>query len=139
LIAPFDTVGPDFRDPGLGARRPSRLHSIEELPIAIGFILIARGNYQEAVLGAVNYGRDADSIASMAGAITGALGGRDAVPAEWREFVSRESRVDLEEPGLAMAEVAEEIFASDDRRHQSRSDAVRRVREVLHAGHVGSA
>jgi ADP-ribosylglycohydrolase len=138
-IAPFDTVGPDFREPGLGARRPSRLHSIEELPIAIGFNLIVRGDYQGAVLGAVNYGRDADSIASMAGAIAGALGGRDAVPAEWREFVARESRIDLEAPGVAMAEVAEEIFASDDRRHSSRSEALRRAREGLHAGHVGPA
>jgi hypothetical protein len=138
-MAPYDTMGPDFRDPGLGARRPSRLHSIEELPIAIGFVLIARGDVENAVLGAVNYGRDADSIGTMAGAITGALKGRDAVPAKWREFVARESRIDLEEPGTAMADVAEEIFASDDRRHASRSDAMRRVREGLHAGHVGPA
>ena len=138
-MAPYDTVGPDFREPDLGARRPSRLHSIEELPIAIGFVLISRGGYEDAVLGAVNYGRDADSIGTMAGAITGALKGRDAVPAQWREFVARESRIDLEEPGTAMADVAEEIFASDDRRHTSRSDAMRRVREGLHAGHVGPA
>ena len=138
-IAPYDSVGPDFRDPGLGARRPSRLHSIEELPVAIGYVLIAGGNYGNAVLGAVNYGRDADSIGTMAGAITGALGGRDAVPAEWREFVARESRIDLEEPGVAMADVAGEIFAFDDRRHRARSDAMRRVREGLHAGHVGPA
>lgn len=138
-IAPYDSVGPDFRDPGLDARRPSRVHSIEELPVAIGFILIARGEYESAVLGAVNYGRDADSIGTMAGAIAGALGGRDAVPAQWREFVARESRIDLEGPGLAMADIGEEIFASDDRRHASRSDALRRVREGLHAGHVGPA
>jgi ADP-ribosylglycohydrolase len=138
-IAPYDSVGPDFRDPGLGARRPSRLHSIEELPVAIGFVLIAGGEYESAVLGAVNYGRDADSIGTMAGAISGALGGRETVPAQWRDFVARESRIDLEEPGLAMADIAEEIFALDDRRHTSRSDALRRVREGLHAGHVGPA
>ena len=138
-IAPYDTVGPDFREGGLGARRPSRLHSIEELPIAIGLVLITRGSLESAVLGGVNYGRDADSIATMAGAITGALGGRDAVPEQWREFVARESRIDLEEPGILMADIAEEIFASDDRRHTSRSDAMRRVREGLHAGHVGPA
>ena len=61
------------------------------------------------------------------------------MPAEWREFVARESRIDLEEPGLAMAEVAEELFALDDRRHASRTDAMRRVREGLHAGHLGPA
>ena len=138
-IAPYDSVGPDFRDPGLGARRPSRLHSIEELPVAIGYALIAGGRYEDAVLGAVNHGRDADSIGTMAGAITGALRGRDGVPAEWREFVARESRIDLEEPGLAMADIAEELFALDDRRHASRTDAMRRTREGLHAGHLGPA
>lgn len=35
-VAPYDTVGEDYRQPGLGARRPSRLHSIEELPVALG-------------------------------------------------------------------------------------------------------
>ena len=102
-------------------------------------MLIAGGRYEDAVLGAVNYGRDADSIGTMAGAITGALRGRDGVPAEWREFVARESRIDLEEPGLAMADIAEELFALDDRRHTSRTDAMRRTREGLHAGHLGPA
>ena len=35
----------------------------------------------------VNYGRDADSIATMAGAVTGALGGMAAVPERWRTTV----------------------------------------------------
>lgn len=39
-VAPFDTVGPHYRDPSLGARRPSRLHSIEELPVALGMLLV---------------------------------------------------------------------------------------------------
>ena len=42
--------------------------------------LVAGGDYRDAVLGGVNYGRDSDSIATMAGAITGALGGAGAVP-----------------------------------------------------------
>ncbi len=67
----------------MDARRPSRTKSIEELPIALGLAIVAGGDYREAVLGAVNYGRDSDSIATMAGAITGALGGAGAVPTEW--------------------------------------------------------
>jgi ADP-ribosylglycohydrolase len=112
-VAPFDTVGPDYRDPGLGARRPSRLHSIEELPVALGMLRIADGDYRRAVLGAVNYGRDADSIATMAGALAGALHGLEAVPAEWRKEVGRASRLDLEATGLEMASVAREVFALD--------------------------
>jgi len=112
-MAPFDTLGPAYRDPGLGARRASRIHAIEELPIAIGMLVLARGDYRTAVLGATNYGRDADSIAAMAGAVTGALGGLAAIPAEWRETVARESRMDLEAPGRQMADVARSIRAAD--------------------------
>lgn len=73
-VAPYDTVGPDYRSPSLGARRPSRLHTIEELPIALGMLVISGGDYSHAVLGSVNYGRDCDSIATMSGALAGALG-----------------------------------------------------------------
>jgi ADP-ribosylglycohydrolase len=138
-IAPYDSVGPHFREPGLDARRPSRIHAIEELPVAIGFLLIARGDHENAVLGAVNYGRDADSIGTMAGALAGAIGGRDTVRADWREFVARESRIDLEAPGLAMADVAEEIFAADETKHRERADAFKRITEGAHAGHLGPA
>ena len=40
----------------------------------------ASGDYRHTVLGSVNYGRDCDSIATMAGALAGALGGETAVP-----------------------------------------------------------
>lgn len=126
-MAPFDTVGEDYRDPGLGARRPSRLHSIEELPIALGLLIVGRGDYTTCVMGAVNYGRDADSIGTMAGALAGAMGGRDAIPAAWREHVARESRIDLEAPGATMADVAAEIFAMDQHRQGARDDAFKRL------------
>jgi ADP-ribosylglycohydrolase len=115
-VAPFDTVGEEYRRPGLGARRPSRLHAIEELPIALGLLLVAGGDYRRAVLGAVNYGRDADSTATMAGAIAGALGGAAAVPAAWASAVATGSRLDLAAPARVLAEVAAEIRAADARR-----------------------
>src|SRR5215469_5037564 len=89
------------------------------LPIALGFLVISRGDYRDAVLGAVNYGRDADSIASMAGALAGALNGIDAVPAEWRQGVASASRRDIEAPGRVMAAVAREVFAEDKRRRRA--------------------
>ena len=114
-VQPFDSVGPDYRIPGLGARRPSRLHSIEELPVALGFLLVARGEFRASVLGGVNYGRDSDSIASMAGALAGALNGIQSVPQEWIDQVATASRMDLQSPGRAMAEVAREIHSADQR------------------------
>ncbi|WP_035701145.1 ADP-ribosylglycohydrolase family protein, partial [Glycomyces tenuis] len=87
-VEPFDTVGPHYRQPAMDARIPSRTKAIEELPIALGMLIAADGDYREAVLGAVNYGRDSDSIAVMAGSLAGALGGVGAVPAEWIGGVS---------------------------------------------------
>jgi ADP-ribosylglycohydrolase len=132
-IAPYDTVGPDYRKPELDARRPSRTKAIEELPVALGLVLHARGDYSSAVLGAVNYGRDADSIATMAGGVCGALGGLAAVPEGWRVEVSRRSRLDLAAAGRTMAQVAAETFAADQRRCEAR----RARREALLAGEGG--
>lgn len=122
-MAPYDTVADTYRDQGLGARRPSRLHSIEELPLALAFLLIAKGDYRDTVLGGVNYGRDADSIASMGGALAGALGGLGAIPADWREDVAAASRLDLVAPGLTLAAVARRIREADARRRRAAEQA----------------
>ncbi|SDP58365.1 ADP-ribosylglycohydrolase [Pedococcus dokdonensis] len=119
-VRPFDSVGETYRQPAQDSRRPSRLRSIEELPVALGFLKVTGGDVRGAILGATNYGRDSDSIATMGGAIAGALGGEAAVPAEWVEAVSTGSRLDLRAGGLAMAAVAEEIFAADDKAFQAR-------------------
>ena len=122
-VSPFDTVGPDYREPSLGARRPSRLHSIEELPVALGMLLVGAGDYRRTVLGSVNYGRDCDSIATMSGAIAGALHGRRAVPAAWVATVSEASRLDLHAPARTLAEVAREVFVRDTARRRTHEAA----------------
>ncbi|MEU2080109.1 ADP-ribosylglycohydrolase family protein [Streptomyces sp. NPDC013489] len=122
-VAPFDSVGPDYRSPSLGARRPSRLHAIEELPIALGMLLVGEGDYRRTVLGSVNYGRDCDSIATMAGALVGALHGEEAVPAEWAKRVAEASRLDLHAPARALTEVTHEVFAQDRRRRRAHEQA----------------
>ncbi|WP_411092401.1 ADP-ribosylglycohydrolase family protein [Streptomyces sp. 049-1] len=110
-VTPYDTVGPDYRVPSLGARRPSRLHAIEELPVALGMLVVSGGDCRHAVLGAVNYGRDCDSIATMAGALAGALG--SPVPQEWAKRVAEASRLDLWEPAATLSAVAREVFERD--------------------------
>jgi ADP-ribosylglycohydrolase len=122
-VAPYDTVGPRYREPSLGARRPSRLHSIEELPLALGMLVIGDGAYRPTVLGSVNYGRDCDSIATMSGAIVGALGGSGAVPDEWSDEVIRASRLDLHGPAAELAAVTREVFAKDMQRRRAHETA----------------
>ncbi|MGW0568551.1 ADP-ribosylglycohydrolase family protein [Streptomyces tauricus] len=120
-VAPYDTVGPDYRTPSLGARRPSRIHSIEELPVALAMLLVSGGDYRHAVLGSVNYGRDCDSIATMSGALAGALGAE--IPSDWAKTVAEASRLDLRAPARTLTEVTQEIFTRDVTRRRAHEKA----------------
>ncbi|WP_197683387.1 ADP-ribosylglycohydrolase family protein [Jiangella alkaliphila] len=60
----------------------------EATALALGVFTAARGEYVPAVLGGANAGRDADTIAAMAGALAGALHGADAVPEPWRRRIN---------------------------------------------------
>ncbi|MGA4506663.1 ADP-ribosylglycohydrolase family protein [Propionibacteriaceae bacterium G1746] len=121
-IRPFDTVGEDYRVPAQDSRRPSRLKAIEELPVALGMALVADGRVDDAILGATNYGRDSDSIATMGGAICAGITGTAGVRRDWVEQVGAASRLDMLQPGLTMASVAREISASD-RSQRARTEA----------------
>jgi ADP-ribosylglycohydrolase len=129
-FVPFDSVGEHYATPALNARIPSRLHAIEELPIALGLLVATGGDYEETVLGGVNYGRDSDSIASMGGALAGALG--NPLRRDWVDEISAASKIDVEDGGRRMAVVAAEIFAKDVQRHQERAQAL----AALTAGEV---
>ncbi|WP_036219472.1 ADP-ribosylglycohydrolase family protein [Calidithermus chliarophilus] len=120
-VRPFDTVGENYREPGLDARRPSRTKAIEELPVALGMLVATGGDYVQTVYGGVNYGRDSDSIASMGGAIAGALGGEAAVPRAWVERVAGASRKDFRAAADALAKVALEVLEKDRRRFEERT------------------
>ena len=75
---------------------PSRLKSIEEVPVALGFLVVAKGDFEQAIFGAANYGRDNDSIAGMAGAVAGALHGDDVIRPQWIARINSANRVDLD-------------------------------------------
>ena len=58
--------------------------------VALSFVavLAGDGDFRETVLNAVNLGRDADTIAAMAGGIVGAMSGIGAVPVDWLPAVA---------------------------------------------------
>jgi ADP-ribosylglycohydrolase len=98
-IRPFDGSAEDgVRDRGNKTDdwAPSRLRSIEEVPVAIGFLIVANGDFEQSIFGAANYGRDNDSIAGMAGGIAGALHGDDVIRPEWIAQINAANRVDLD-------------------------------------------
>jgi ADP-ribosylglycohydrolase len=75
---------------------PSRLKSIEEVPVALGFLVVSGGDFEQAIFGAANYGRDNDSIAGMAGSMAGALHGDSVIRPDWIAQVNAANKVDLD-------------------------------------------
>jgi len=123
-IRPFDGAADDFHDRGNGSDdwNPSRVHSIEEVPIALAMVLITGGDLQKAIFGGANYGRDCDSIAGMAGSITGAMHGFEAVPAEWVEAIDRENRCDMRPLARDLARLVTTLQARDAEKMRTRQD-----------------
>jgi len=84
----------------------------EATALAFGAFLVAGGRYREAVTGAVNQGRDADTIGAIAGTLAGAYGGIAAVPTEWRERIGpipgRNFRIVA---GIALPDLADRLVA----------------------------
>jgi len=67
----------------------------------------AGGDFHNTVIGAVNYGRDNDSYASIAGALAGAYHGTGAIPGEWIETVTAVNPVpDMRYLSVELARVA---------------------------------
>jgi len=122
-IAPFDSMSESYREPDLDARKPSRLNTIEELPIALAMLKITNSDFRNGVLAAINYGRDSDSIATMLGAISGAMNGRESIPSEWVTTVERESKRDFAALGMRMANLARAIAEKDVVRERKVSQA----------------
>jgi ADP-ribosylglycohydrolase len=60
----------------------------EATGMAYGVLAAADGQYVPTVLAGANLGRDADTIAAMAGAMAGALRGARAIPAKWRDAIN---------------------------------------------------
>ena len=97
-IRPWDGAAEDRSMRGMGdnASRPSREHSIEEVPIALAFLVVARGDFAASISGSTNYGRDNDTIAGMAGAVAGALCGASAIRQDWIAQIRSANDVDLD-------------------------------------------
>jgi hypothetical protein len=77
--------------------------ALEMVPLALAVCYICRGDAEQAIIGAANAGRDADTIAGMVGELMGALGGIDSLPPAWVAQVERSN------PDPDMAQMAAEL------------------------------
>jgi ADP-ribosylglycohydrolase len=124
-IAPFSPMGDDVNHTPERAGRlatayqPSRLGSIEELPLALGFALVNGGDFRKSIEDGINSGRDTDSIGVMAGAILGAMHGESVIVEADRLQLDAANRLDLTAAADRFTATATEILLADRRAHEA--------------------
>lgn len=124
-IAPYSPMGddvqhgPDKAGVPTAGYQPSRLLSIEELPLALAFCVLAGGDFHQAIEAGINSGRDTDSIAVMAGAILGAMQGDAVVDPVVAAQLDKANRLDLTAEAARFAATARAIIEADARAAQS--------------------
>lgn len=92
---------------------PSRLRSIEELPIALGFLLYNDGAYYKSLYDGINSGRDTDSIGVMIGVILGAMFGHTVISTEDIALLETTNKLDFDEITEIFSQTAIEIIKED--------------------------
>ena len=86
--------------------KPITCDSRETIPITVALFWLAEGDVERSVAYGANFGRDADTIASMAGAIAGAFSGVEGLRGDWMEKVFRVSARDQEKLAADLAATA---------------------------------
>jgi hypothetical protein len=84
---PFDLYEPFYNEFLVTFPPWEAVWTMEMIPAALAICFIAGKDTKQAIVGATNLGRDADTIAGIAGELVGALYGIDALPTPWVEKV----------------------------------------------------
>lgn len=106
---------------------PSRLFSIEELPLALAYIILHDGDLLEAVKDGVSSGRDTDSIGVMAGAILGAMHGVAAIPQAEIAIIEQINKQEIEKHCNEFIEAASFIIEQDIALSNRRQQQIRSI------------
>lgn len=80
----------------IGHRIGTGLHVSEAIPAAFGFFAANKGDAMGSIIGAVNVGYDTDTVATMAGAMAGALCGADAFPEHFLPTLEKANGLEIE-------------------------------------------
>ncbi len=126
VMREYDTSPDDAksqRGDGSNHWTASSEHAIEEVPIALAFLVVTGGDYEGTIFGGTNYGRDNDSIAGMGGAIAGAMHGIGALRDDWVQMINSANAIDLMPLAHDMAGLARALQARQLEHAQARNAA----------------
>lgn len=80
--------------------------SRETVPITLALFRLSGGDVEKAVVYGANFGRDADTIATMCGSIAGAYAGASSIKPEWGKKARRLASVDQDDLARRLMRVA---------------------------------
>lgn len=131
-VAPFDPRESHVDDEHLGrdpmgcdSGRPSRYFTAEEIPVAIGLLMYGDGSFTKTVEACVRYGRDCDSIASIACGLLGALHGPAVFPPSLVAASQHENQRNFQLLAEKLAKVSQDVFQKDEQIHRQRALAMK--------------
>jgi hypothetical protein len=119
---------------GTDLGHPLRGVALTGVVAAIYLFLRYRERYGEAITTVLNAGGDTDSVGAIVGALCGAAGGEEAIPAEWRDGLLALDQVRLRADALAgepikehrvrpLAEYELELTLEEDRQRRAKFPA----------------
>lgn len=73
------------------------IHISEAVPAVYGLLAAFEGDTLECIFAAVNMGNDTDTVATMVGAICGALNGMESLPNHYLEIINKANNYNLEQ------------------------------------------
>ena len=92
-----------------GGRVPT--DSLEVVGESFAMLWITKGDPKQVMIAGASLGRDADCVASIAGAIAGAYKGIDAIPSDWVEICNKATLDDPHEIiDLGFEEMSEKLY-----------------------------
>lgn len=84
------------------------LHISEAVPSAFGLFAASKGEALDSVISAVNVGYDTDTVATMSGALGGALKGAKAFPGHFLPTLERANGLEIEKLAKELTKLAED-------------------------------
>ncbi|WP_314063973.1 ADP-ribosylglycohydrolase family protein [uncultured Vagococcus sp.] len=104
---------------------PSRLFSIEELPMALGYLVLHQGEFKKAVQDGVNSGRDTDSIGVMVGVIAGAMHGKRIISENDCQLLGDANKIAFDQYVTDFSQVAKQIIQEDIEQNKQQEKLLR--------------
>ncbi len=91
----------------------------------------ARATREQAILTSVNFGRDTDCLAAVAGGLAGALSGSQAIPRKWIDQVNEATRQDpYTNNQRTIEETADGLYSAFQAKHGRASEQLRLMSEA---------